>query len=185
MLKKIVLILLVVPLNLLGQTKFKSTKYNYSFVIPPGWHQKNQITNPDVDAKIVDGKGNSFIISIKTFPTSTDLTAREQMESSTNRDLEEQFDAVYGTTKVVKRGITTVGIKEFYYFHLLTPYIDGFKLYHKQFLYSEGYKTLSIDACAIETYVDETAPSFAIMIATFEFNGFKQEKKQSTIFREL
>lgn len=64
-------------LQVFSQTKFTSSKYNYSFIIPDGWHVKDKIFNPDVDAKIVDGKGNSFIVSIKTFPTATKLTIKQ------------------------------------------------------------------------------------------------------------
>lgn len=158
-----------------GQTKFTSSKYNYSLIIPDGWYAKDKIYNPDVDAKIVDGKGNSFIVSIKTFPTASKLTAKQEMESTTNQEMEEQFNAVYGTAKIVKRGAVFVGLKEFYYFHLLTPFQDGFQLYHKQFIYSEGYRILSIDACSIETYLDETTPAFAIMIDTFKFSNLKNK----------
>lgn len=172
---KLFFFLLLASLNVFSQTKFTSSKYNYSFIIPDGWHQKDKIFNPDVDAKIVDDKGNSFIVSVKTFPTSTKLTAKQQMESISNKQMEEQFNAVYGTTEIVKRGIVFIGLKEFYYFHLLTPYIDGYQLYHKQFIYSEGYRVLSIDACSIETYTDETAPAFAIMIDTFKFSNLKNK----------
>ena len=99
---KFYIVLLLTSLNVFSQTKFTSTKYNYSFIIPDGWHVKDKIFNPDVDAKIVDGKGNSFIVSIKTFPTATKLTAKQQMESTTNQEMEEQFNAVYGTAKVIK-----------------------------------------------------------------------------------
>lgn len=172
---KLFFVLLLTSLNVFSQTKFASSKYNYSFIFPDGWHQKDKIFNPDVDAKIVDDKGNSFIVSVKTFPTSTKLTAKQQMESISNKQMEEQFNAVYGTTEIVKRGNVIVGLKEFYYFHLLTPFQDGLQLYHKQFIYSEGYRVLSIDACSIETYTDETAPAFAIMIDTFKFSNLKNK----------
>lgn len=173
MLKIIIISTFIFPSLLFGQTKFVSSKYKYSFVIPDGWVQKDKIYNPDVDAKIVDGRGNSFIVSILSFPTSTKLTAKQQMGNSTNQQLEEQFNAVYGETKIVKRGTVFIALKEFYYIHLLTPYADGYKLYHKMFLFSEGNKMMSIDACSIETYLDETSPVFAIMISTFTFSNLK------------
>lgn len=177
MFQKLILFLVLLPITNFSQTKFTSSKYNYSFIIPDGWHVKEKIYNPDVDAKIVDGKGNSFIVSIKTFPTSTQLTAKQQMESTTNQEMEEQFNAVYGTAKVIKRGSVFVGLKECYYIHLLTPFQDGLQLYHKEFYYSEGYRILSIDACSIETYLDETTPAFAIMIDTFKFSNLKNKGK--------
>lgn len=174
---KLYILLLLTSLNVISQTKFTSAKYNYSFIIPDGWHVKDKIFNPEVDAKIVDGKGNSFIVSIKTFPTSTKLTVKQQMESTTNQEMEEQFNAVYGTAKVIKRGSVFVGLKECYYIHLLTPFQEGLQLYHKNFYYSEGYRILSIDACSIETYLDETTPAFALMIDTFKFSNLKNKSK--------
>lgn len=177
--------MVVLPLNMMGQTRFTSSKYNYSFVFPEGWHRNDKIQSPDVDAKIVDGKGNSFIVSVKSFPTSTDLTAKQQIEDASNQELEEQFNAVYGETKIVKRGTVSLGLQEFYYIHLLTPFQDGFKLYHKMFFYSEGYKMISIDAAAIETYIPETSPAFAIMISSFEFLNQNNQTKPTPKFREL
>ena len=173
---KLLFILLMTSLNVFSQTKFTSAKYNYSFIIPDGWYVKDKIYNPDVDAKIVDGKGNSFIVSIKSFPTATQLTAKQQMESTTNQEMEEQFNAVYCTAKVVKRGSVFVGLKECYYIHLLTPFQNGLQLYHKEFYYSEGYRILTIDACSIETYLEETTPAFAIMIDTYKFSNLKNKK---------
>lgn len=175
MLKILFFLLVVVPLNLLGQTKFISSKYNYSFVFPDGWYQKDKIFIPDVDAKIVDNKGNSFVVSVKTFPTATQLTAKQQLAMTSNQALEEQFNAVYSTTKIVKRGSFLIGLKEFYYFHLLTPYAEDHKLYHKLFFYSEGFRMLTIDACAIDSYIDETSPAFVIMISTFELQNLKNK----------
>ena len=83
--------------------------------------------------------------------------------------MEVQFNAVYNKTKIVKRGVVSVSLKEFYHIHLRTPYTDGYKLYHKLFYYSEGYEMLTIDACSIETYLDETSQTVGIMIATFKF----------------
>jgi len=175
MIRKLLFLFVFFPITIFGQTKLTSTHYNYSFIIPDGWYAKDKIYNPNVDSKIVDGKGNSFIVAIQKFPTSTKLTATQLMSGYTNEELEEQFNAVYGKTKVVKRGTVFVGLKEFYYIHLLTPFQDGFQLYHKQFLYYEGSKMLSLDACSIETYLDETTPVFAIIIDTFKFNNLSNK----------
>lgn len=172
---KIHILLLLISLNVIGQTKFTSSKYNYSFIIPDGWHVKDKIYNPDVDAKIVDGKGNSFIVSIKTFPTPTKLTIKQQMVPITTQELEEQFNAVYGTARIVKRGTFIIDLKEFYYLHMLTPFENGLQLYHKQFAYSYGNRVLTIDACSIETYLDETTPAFAIMLDTFKLLNLKNK----------
>jgi hypothetical protein len=172
---KLFILLLLISFSLCGQTKFISSKYNYSFIIPEGWHVKDQIFNPDVDAKIVDGKGNSFIVSIKTFPTAENYTAAELLQSNSDKELEEQFNAVFGTTKIVKKGIVQIDFKDFCYLHLLTPFQKGLNLYHKQFLFNSGKRMLTIDACSIETYMFETTPAFAIMIDTFRFSDLKNK----------
>ncbi len=175
MLHKLLFLLVLIPITNFSQTKFTSSKYNYSFIIPDGWHVKDKIYNPDVDAKIVDGKGNSFIVSIKTFPTTTKQTIKQQMVPITTQELEEQFNAVYGTARIVKRGTFTIDLKEFYYLHMLTPFENGLKLYHKQFAYSYGNRVLTIDACSIETYLDETTPAIAIMLDTFKILNLKNK----------
>ena len=172
---KLYILLFLISLNVFSQTKFTSTKYNYSFIIPDGWHAKDKIFNHDVDAKIVDGKGNSFIVSIKTFPTATKLSIKQQMAPISTQELEEQFNAVYGTARIVKRGTFLIDLKEFYYLHLLTPFQNGLQLYHKQFAYSYGNRVFTIDACSIETYLDETTPAFAIMLDTFKFLNLKNK----------
>jgi len=175
MFHKQLFLLVLLPLINFGQTKVTSTKYNYSFIIPDGWHVKDKIYNPDVDAKIVDGKGNSFIVSIKTFPTATKQTINQQMSPVTTQELEEQFNAVYGTARIVKRGTFIIDLKEFYYLHMLTPFENGLQIYHKQFAYSYVNRVLTIDACSIETYLDESTPAFAIMLDTFKFLNLKNK----------
>ena len=177
LIKGLLIISILIPLNMSAQTKFTSSKYNYSFIIPDGWHIKDTIYNPEVDAKIVDGKGNSFIVLIKDFPNPTNLSIKQQMEGTSNKELKEQFEAVYGETQIVKRGTVIIGLKEFYYIHLLTPFTDGIMLYHKQFAYSEGNRVLSIDACSIEPYINETTPAFSLMITTFEFADLDDKHK--------
>ncbi|MHA8052665.1 hypothetical protein [Aquirufa sp. OSTEICH-129A] len=173
--KKLLIILLFLSFNSYSQTKFVSNKYNYSFVIPDGWYIKEKIYTPEVDAKIVDDQGNSFIVSIKTFHTATKLTAKQQMEDFSNYEFEEQLNAIYGTTKILKRGSFPLDSKEFYFIHLLTPFQNGLQLYHKQFIYSYGNKVLTIDACSIETYLDETSPAYAIMLNTFKLLNLKNK----------
>ena len=173
--KTLLFLLVLLPIANFAQTKLTSAKYNYSFIIPDGWHVKDKIYNPVVDAKIVDGKGNSFIVSIKTFPTATKQTIKQQMAPVTTQELEEQFNAVYGTARIVKRGTFIIDLKEFYYLHMLTPFENGLQLYHKQFAYSYGNRVLTIDACSIETYLDETTPAFAIMLDTFKLLNLKNK----------
>ncbi len=69
-----------------------------------------------MDGKILDGKGKSFIFSIKTFPTATKLTAKQQMATISTQELEGQFNAVYGTARIVKRGTFPIDLKRILFF---------------------------------------------------------------------
>jgi hypothetical protein len=171
MLKTVIFILVIIPSLSFGQIKFTSTKYNYTFVIPDGWQVKDKIYNPDVDAKIVDGKGNSFIVTVLTFPSEKDNISIELFESLTNAEMKEQLDGLYTNTQVIKRGRINIGFKPFYYTHFYVPFQNGLRLYHKMFFYIEGNKALCIDACSIETFISQTTPAFAIMADTFRISN--------------
>lgn len=172
---KLHFILILATQTVFSQTKFTSTKYNYSFVYPDGWHQKDKIFNPDVDAKIVDGKGNSFIVTVLTFPKTAENMSIDLMSSLTDSEIKEQLDALYTNTQIVKRGIVYIGFKAFYYTHFYAPHVNGLRLYHKMFFYSEGNKTLCIDACSKENYISQTTPAFAIMADTFRITNLKNK----------
>lgn len=175
MYKLLFTLIIVLPLSIFGQTKISGSKYNYSFVVPDGWHSKDKIYSPDVDTKIIDGKGNSFIVTVVTFPTSTNLTAKQQLATTTNKALEEQFNSIYSNTQIVKRGSVFIDSKDCYYIHLYTPFTKGSRLLHKMIYYSEGYKMMCIDACSIDSYTQQTTPEFAVMVGSFKFLNLKNK----------
>lgn len=158
-----------------SQTKFTSTKFNYSFIYPDGWHVNDKIYNPEVDAKIVDGEENSFIVSVKIVPHISKFSAVQELSSVATQEIEQLYSAVYGTSKIAKRGTFYIDFREFYFLHLLTPYKNGLQLYHKQFTYYLRNSVITIDACSIESYLDETTPAFAIMLDTFKFGNLSKK----------
>jgi hypothetical protein len=170
MLHKLLILLVLFPITNFSQNKFTSSKYNYSFIIPDGWYVKDKIYNPDVDAKIVDGKGNSFIVTVIPNPAPEFKTASQMMKGLTNQELKEQFDGLHGETRIIKRGVIYLDGVEFYYIFIYTPFEGRLKLLHKQYAAIYKNKIISIDACAIETFTDETTPVFALMLNTFKFN---------------
>jgi len=167
---KLYILLLFTSLNVISQTKFTSVKSNYSFVIPEGWYKKEKIYNPDVEAKIIDGKGNSFIVTVIPNPAPEFKTASQMMKGLTNQELKEQFDGLHGETTILKRGVLFLDGVEFYYIFMNTPFQGRVKLLHKQYAAIYKNKIISIDACAIESFVDETTPVFALMLNTLKFN---------------
>lgn len=102
---KLFTLLLFTTLYVNGQTKFTSSKSDYSFVFPEGWYKKEKIYNPDVEAKIIDGKGNSFVVTVMPNPTPEFKTASQMMKGLTNQELKEQFNGLHGETTILKRGV--------------------------------------------------------------------------------
>lgn len=153
-----------------SQTKFTSSKSDYSFVIPEGWYKKDKIYNPDVDAKIIDGRGNSFVITVMPNPAPEFKTMTQMMKDLTNHELKEQFDGLHGETAIIKRGVVFFDGVEFYYIFMYSPFQGQVRLLHKQYAAIYKNKIISIDACSIETYVDQTTPFFALMLNTLKFN---------------
>ena len=165
----LIILILSIPLCSFTQSAFKSPKFSYSYLIPEGWHIKDKIYHQSVDSKAVDDKGNSFVVTVIEFPTPSKRTAKQEYEGMTNEQLENEFNGIYGDTKVIKRGTILIGGKEFYYIHFTTPFKDNLTLYHKMFSYNESYRTYSIDACAISNQVIETTPYFSVMLTSFKF----------------
>lgn len=153
-----------------GQKSFKSSLYGYSFIIPDGWAIKDKIYAPSVDVKIVDGKGNSFVISVQSLPADLiGVTTKEMFSNATDSELINTFCAAYDDCKILKRGTTFISGKEFYYIHRSDPFQDGLRLIHKMFMYNYKSKGYSIDCAAISSMTIDTSPFFDLMLSTFKF----------------
>jgi hypothetical protein len=153
-----------------SQTVFKSQKYGYSFTIPSGWRIKDQIVMPGTDAKIVDDRGNSFIVKVTQLPEEYKYTtSKSLLEKATDQDLIELWAAAYDNAYILKRGSTIVDGKEFYFVHMSCPFEGSLRLIHKMFMYNwKGY-SFSIDCAAISSMTSETSVYFDVMLNTFKF----------------
>lgn len=156
--------------NLIGQTVFKSAKYGYSFTIPDGWRVKEEIYLPGTDAKIVDDKGNSFIVTVRPLPTEYKyVSAKSLLEKSSNSELVELWAASYDNAYVLKRGSTFIADKEFYYVHMSFPFEGSLRLIHKMFMYNWKGNTVTIDCASISSMTTETSVYFELMLKTLRF----------------
>jgi len=153
-----------------SQTVFKSQKYGYSFTIPSGWRIKDQIVMPGTDAKIVDDRGNSFIVKVTQLPAEYKYTtSKSLLEKATDQDLIELWAAAYDNAYILKRGSTIVDGKEFYFDHMSCPFEGSLRLIHKMFMYNwKGY-SFSIDCASISSMTSETSVYFDVMLNTFKF----------------
>jgi hypothetical protein len=157
-------------LNLEAQQRFTSSKYGYSFIIPDGWRIKSQIIMPDTDAKIVDDRGNSLIVSLKTLLADYKrVTAIEILSKSSDQDLIDIWFPTYDNAYVLKRGITVIGGKEFYFAHISCPFEGNLRLIHKMYMYNWNGRSISIDCASIISMTYETSVYFDVMLHSFEF----------------
>ena len=157
-------------LNLEAQQRFTSSKYGYSFIIPNGWRIKSQIIMPYTDAKIVDDRGNSLIVSLKTLPADyKKVTAIEILSKSPDQDLIDIWFPTYDNAYVLKRGITVIGGKEFYFAHISCPFEGNLRLIHKMYMYNWNGRSISIDCASISSMTYETSVYFDVMLHSFEF----------------
>jgi len=153
-----------------AQQSFKSSKYGYSFTIPEGWRIKNQIVLPETDAKIVDDKGNSFIVSIIPLPTEyKKITSANILSKASDQDLIDIWAASYDNTYVLRRGITLVGGKEFYFVHISSPFEGNLRLIHKMFMHNWNGYSISIDCASISSMTEETSVYIDVMLHSFKF----------------
>jgi hypothetical protein len=156
--------------TLTAQTVFKSPKYGYSFTVPDGWRVKDEIYLPGTDAKIVDDKGNSFVVTIRPLPADyKNVTSKSLLEKSSNEELVELWAASYNDAYVLKRGSTFIADKEFYYVHMSFPFKGSLRLIHKMFMYNWKGNTVSIDCASISSMTSETSVYFEMMLKTFKF----------------
>jgi hypothetical protein len=154
-----------------SQTPFKSTVYGYSFIVAEGWTIKDKIYTPGVDAKIVDGKGNSFVVSVNPLPAELKGVSTKQMFKDANeQEIINNFCAVYDDCRLLKRGTYFIDGKEFYYIHLSDPFKDGLRVIHKMFMYNYKENAYSIDCSAISSMTVDTSPFFDLMLRSFKFN---------------
>ena len=157
--------------NAIGQTIFTSTKYPYSFTIPDGWKIKEKIYLPETDAKIVDGKGNSFIVSVKLLSNEFRGKSIESMLSKLSDDeiKMSQSPSDFENLILTKRGTTRIGSMVFYYVFSNAPFPDGYRLNHKMFYYIYQSRLYTIDLSSISFMTLNVSPYLDIMLQTIKF----------------
>lgn len=169
--KKILLLFLCLyfPLLAFNQTTFKGKKLNYSFTIPSGWHIKDNFYSQETDGKIIDGKGNSFIVTISKTDQANTQTAEKYFGSYTTSELETLLSSEVGKVKIIERKTYIIDSKTYYYIYHLTTASDGFKTYSKMYFYNLKYYCIVLNATCLEKYIYETKTAFAQIIASFKY----------------
>ena len=148
-------------LTTFSQTIHKSIKYGYTVTIPKGWKLSDNINFKNVDTKIVDGKGNSFVVAVEVFDEIIPKTAKEMFEELSTAELEEMYKGIFGegSCTIIKRGTTFISGKEFYYIHSLGDTKNG-QMLHKMFVYCNGNKNITINAACFNSKASELIKLF-------------------------
>ena len=169
--KKIVVICFVsiLPFLAFSQNVFKGKKLNYSFTIPAGWYMKNEMYSASTDGKVIDGKGNSFIVTIQNASVPNSQTAVEYFGTKSSIELESLFSQSDNKVKILARNTVVIDGKAFYYIYTMTTYTDGFKTYDKSYSYNLKTYSIVLNACCLEKYINETKSIFAQIISSFKF----------------
>lgn len=153
-----------------SQGVFKSPKYPYVFNYQEGWYVKDKIYLSETDAKVVDGKGNSFIVSVKTLPLDLrNISSLSILKNVTNKELADFLGATYDDIIISKRGVVNLDGKDFYYFHASVPFTGNQRLVHKMFMYNYKAHAYTIDCASLSSMTNETSIFFDLMLHTFKF----------------
>jgi hypothetical protein len=154
-----------------AQEKFKSSKYGYSLTIPSGWRMKTQTIMPDTDVKIVDDRGNSLVVSLREMSSDyKKVSAIDILSKASDQDLIDIWLPSYDDSYILRRGITVIGGKEFYFAHISCPFEGSLRLIHKMYMYNWNGRSISIDCASISSMTNETSVYFDVMLHTFQFS---------------
>ena len=171
--KKLVIgIVFILLINsIFGQTVFNSSKYPYSLLIPEGWRAKEKIYLPETDAKIVDDRGNSFIISVKQLPPQYNkYSAVKILNTLSDDDIKASISpGSFDELIIHKRSITYINGREFYYVSASAPFEGKLRLNHKLFYLNNKAKAYTIDCSSISSMTDETSVYFDLLLQTLKF----------------
>lgn len=157
--------------NTFSQTTFNSSKYPYTLIIPDGWRAKDKIYLPETDAKIVDDRGNSFIISVKALPTEFNGRSAVKLLTSLPDDAIKASlsPGNFESLIIYNRQPTNINGREYYYVRASAPFEGSLRLNHKIFYLNYKSKMYTIDCSSISSMTNEASVYFDLMLQTLKF----------------
>lgn len=166
-----IFLLILISNNTISQTTFNSSKYPYTLIIPDGWRAKDKIYLPETDAKIVDDRGNSFIISVKTLPTEFNGKSAVKLLTSLPDDAIKASlsPGNFESLIIYNRQPTNINGREYYYVSASAPFEGSLRLNHKIFYLNYKSKMYTIDCSSISSMTNEASVYFDLMLQTLKF----------------
>jgi hypothetical protein len=156
-----------------GQEAFTSTKYNYSFTIPVGWFKKDIYYNTGIDAKIIDGKGNSFVVSVSS--KTNNNTLNDDFTSLSNSDIETQLSTVLHLTgvTVISRSFVNIDKNQFYLIESKADLEKGGSTYSRMYTCYKGKLSITLTATAMDYMRATINPTLDKILQSFKFSSTK------------
>ena len=99
------------------------------------------------------------------------VSAIEILSKASDQDLIDIWFPSYDDIYILRRGITVIGGKEFYFAHISCPFEGSLRLIHKMYMYNWNGRSISIDCASISSMTFETSVYFDVMLHSFKFNG--------------
>ena len=166
-----IFLLILISNNTISQTTFNSSKYPYTLIIPDGWRAKDKIYLPETDAKIVDDRGNSFIISVKALPTEFNGRSAVKLLTSLPDDAIKASlsPGNFESLIIYNRQPTNINGREYYYVSASAPFEGSLRLNHKIFYLNYKSKMYTIDCSSISSMSNEASVYFDLMLQTLKF----------------
>ena len=166
-----ILLLILFSNNIFSQTTFNSSKYPYTLIIPDGWRAKDKIYLPETDAKIVDDRGNSFIISVKPLPSEFNgRSAVKLLSSQSDEAIKASLSpGNFESLIIYNRQPTSINGREYYYVSASAPFEGSLRLNHKLFYLNYKSKMYTIDCSSISSMTNEASVYFDLMLQTLKF----------------
>ncbi len=97
------------------------------------------------------------------------VSAVKLFSDAPDQELIDVFAPSYDNSFILRRGITVVGGKEFYFVHMSSPFEGNLRLIHKMFMYNRNDYSVSIDCASISSMTEETSVYFDVMLRSFKF----------------
>jgi hypothetical protein len=152
-----------------AQVSFTSDKYGYSFKHPESWYIKDKVYMANIDCKLVDGKGNSFITSVAPSTLSSEGLIRE-IEKISTTDLANGFKSPnYRSVSIITRERRTFSGRLCYYIKMNSILTSGETLISELYIYSSGKYEYSLNASYFESMKTSVEPLVRQMFSTFRF----------------
>ncbi|HUH75242.1 MAG TPA: hypothetical protein VLZ75_12680 [Chitinophagales bacterium] len=152
-----------------AQNTFKSSKYGYTLSYPEIWKIKDVYYMPNIDFKLIDGNGNSFIVSVSSTQFSTEGYIKEIEKLSTTQLANGFKNSNFKSVDILLKERRSLNNKECYYIKMKSLLSTGKFLISELYIYSSGKYEYAINASYNQNEAEILSPIIKKMMSSFKF----------------